>query len=45
MNQPSPDSYRLKSAFDLDAPSTVVRKIAYTFGASRTAYDKVFLPQ
>jgi hypothetical protein len=43
--QPSPDSYRLKSEFDPDAPPGVISKIAFSFGgATRKAYDKVFNP-
>ena len=40
---PSPDSYRLSSEF---VPGTAVisNKKAYTFGVSREAYDKVYIP-
>jgi hypothetical protein len=41
---PAPDSYRLKSPFDPDASMTIVPKIAWTFGASRLAYTKVYAP-
>jgi hypothetical protein len=43
---PSPDSYRLPSDFDqnLNAPSVVTNKLAYTFGASREVYKRVFSP-
>lgn len=43
---PSPDTYRLKSEFDSDAPQkTTITKIAYSFGASRDVYEKVYSPQ
>lgn len=43
---PSPDSYRLPSDFDpnLNGPSVVTKKLAYTFGASRDVYQRVFSP-
>jgi hypothetical protein len=41
----SPDTYRLKSEFDHDAPvNTTAKKIAFSFGASRIVYDKVYSP-
>lgn len=43
--QPSPDTYKVKSVFDNDATPVIAKRIAYSFGASRQAYDKVYLPQ
>ena len=44
---PSPDSYRLKSEFDTEPQGSrhIPKAKAFTFGAPREAYDKVYLPQ
>lgn len=40
----SPNTYRLKSEFDPDAPVATTKKIAFSFGASRKVYEKVYSP-
>lgn len=45
IDSPSPDSYRLNSEFDPNASgSKMAKSKAFTFGASREAYDKVYVP-
>lgn len=44
VDNPSPDSYRLKSGFENDPESTMSKTKAFTFGVSREAYDKVYMP-
>ena len=43
IGSPSPDSYRVISDFD-PGQSVVSTKKAFTFGVSREAYDKVYIP-
>jgi hypothetical protein len=44
VENPSPDSYRLKSAFDVDPEASFSKSKAFTFGVSRQAYEKVYMP-
>lgn len=44
VENPSPDSYRLKSSFDFDPEASFSKSKAFTFGMSRQAYDKVYIP-
>ena len=43
IGSPSPDSYRLGSDFD-PGSSVISTKKAFTFGISREAYEKVYIP-
>jgi hypothetical protein len=43
-DSPSPSSYRLRSEFDIDGPGSISKSKAFTFGISREAYDKVYIP-
>ena len=42
LDSPSPDSYRAKS--DFEGPNIMSNSRAFTFGISREAYDKVYVP-
>lgn len=44
VDNPSPDSYRLNSSFDFNASSSVMKSKAFTFGMSRDAFNKVYIP-
>jgi hypothetical protein len=44
VENPSPDSYRLGSAFEFNPEASFSKSKAYTFGVSRAAYDKVYIP-
>ena len=42
IDSPSPDSYRAQS--DFEGPNIMSNSRAFTFGAGREAYDKVYVP-
>lgn len=44
MDNPSPDSYRLKSGFEFDPDSSMIKSKAFSFGISREAYENVYIP-
>lgn len=44
VDNPSPDSYQLNSSFDFNASSSVMKSKAFTFGMSREAFNKVYIP-
>lgn len=44
VDNPSPDSYRVGSAFEFNPEASFSKSKAYTFGVSRAAYDKVYIP-
>ena len=41
---PSPDSYRLHSEFEATGEGSMRATKAFSFGISREAYDKVYMP-
>lgn len=44
VENPSPDSYRLGSEFDFNPNASFSKSKAFSFGVSREAYDKVYIP-
>lgn len=44
VENPSPDTYRLYSDFELNPRSSLGKSKAFSFGISREAYDKVYIP-